>query len=345
MTNKLKIDGSSGEGGGQILRTALGLSATTGKPFSISKLRAGRKKPGLLRQHLTGVLAAKDICNATVTGAELGSTEVTFAPGDITPGDYHFAIGTAGSTSLVLQAILPAILSVPDARFTITLEGGTHNAFAPPFEFLDRSFFRVLRAMGVQAELTLVRPGFYPAGGGRFEVEIETPKSLTPIELLARDKTISRTVRCVLGHLSEAVADREFEELAKLIDLSDCELVIDHFQGGDARGPGNALLYEFETADHCTIFSAMGGRYIPSERVAKNLANEVKTFLPYDVPVDEHLADQLLIPMALAGGGAFRSTPLSQHTTTNMETIKTFLEVDFEIEIEEDRAACVRIQP
>ena len=184
----LTINGSQGEGGGQILRTALAMSLVTGKPFRIVRIRAGRKKPGLLRQHLTAVQAAAQIGQATVEGAAIGSQELTFTPGEIRPGEYRFAVGTAGSATLVLQAVLPALLTAPGLS-VLTLEGGTHNPFAPPFDFLHRSYLPLVNRMGPTVEARLERPGFYPAGGGKFVVTVEPAAvCLAPSRRLATRK-------------------------------------------------------------------------------------------------------------------------------------------------------------
>src|SRR6476620_518674 len=166
----ITIDGSVGEGGGQIIRNSLALSLVTGQPFRIVNIRAGRKKPGLLRQHLTAVQAANQIGDAAVDGAEMGSGEVVFRPEGIRAGDYRFAIGTAGSTTLVLQTILPALI-LAGAPSHLTLEGGTHNPLAPPFDFLAQTFLPHLARFGPTVTATLARPGFFPAGGGRLEIE------------------------------------------------------------------------------------------------------------------------------------------------------------------------------
>ena len=190
----ISIDGTFGEGGGQILRTALGLSLFTGQPFRIEKIRAGRRNPGLLRQHLTAVKAASKIGQAEVTGVNIGSTQLTFTPGRVAPGSYHFAVGTAGSATLVLQTVLPALLTSDDQdrQTHLTLEGGTHNPFAPPFDFLAKAFLPLLERMGARIEARLERYGFYPAGGGRFEIAITPVKKLEPIELNERGKILNR---------------------------------------------------------------------------------------------------------------------------------------------------------
>src|SRR5688572_7099138 len=162
----IRIDGSVGEGGGQILRTALSLSLATGTPFQIENIRAGRKNAGLLRQHLTAVLAAAEIGSAETAGASLGSTALTFTPKSVRGGEFRFAVGTAGSATLVFQTILPALL-LAGTPSRVEIEGGTHNMAAPPFDFLKRTFLPVLRRMGANISLELKRYGFYPAGGGR----------------------------------------------------------------------------------------------------------------------------------------------------------------------------------
>ncbi len=175
----IQIDGSIGEGGGQILRSALALSMVTGKPFRIEKIRAGREKPGLLRQHLTAVNAAAAICSAQIEGAAISSRELSFSPGEIKAGEYTFAVGSAGSTTLVLQTVLPALLCASGPS-SLTLEGGTHNPHAPPLDFLERAFVPLITRMGPSVQVAMERAGFFPVGGGRFFVNVEPRASRTP---------------------------------------------------------------------------------------------------------------------------------------------------------------------
>src|SRR5216684_863631 len=192
------IDGSQGEGGGQVLRTSLALSLVTGKPFRIENIRAKREKPGLLRQHLTAVNAATKVSDAAVEGAQLGATTLTFVPRAVRSGDYRFAIGTAGSTTLVLQTILLP-LAIAAEPSTLAIEGGTHNPHALPFEFLENAFIPLLRRMGAGVELELVRPGFYPAGGGEIRVRITPLRRLGPLHIEERGEIVSRRVRAVVA--------------------------------------------------------------------------------------------------------------------------------------------------
>ena len=179
----ITIDGSKGEGGGQVLRSSLSLSMVTGQPFRIKNIRAGRAKPGLLRQHLTCVRASEAVCNATVEGAELGSKEIVFRPGAVQPGLHTFAVGTAGSAMLVLQTVLPPLMLATETS-TVTVEGGTHNDHAPPFDFLEHAFVPLLRRMGARVDLILDGYGFYPAGGGRVVATISPAGALSPLHLM-----------------------------------------------------------------------------------------------------------------------------------------------------------------
>lgn len=320
--SELIIDGSEGEGGGQVLRSALALSLATGRPFLMEHIRARRKKPGLLRQHLTSVLAAKEVGNAEVVGAELGSSRLHFVPSTVSHGDRHFAIGTAGSTSLVLQTILPPLLRVP-GRSRISIEGGTHNPLCPTWTFLERTFFPLLERMGAKVKGRLVRAGFYPAGGGRVELEIEGG-SLRPLELLEQGKVQARRAEAWIANLPATIAQRELETLGRGLALEAYERRIVEVE---AAGPGNALSYSCFTDTLTEVFSACGERGVSSEQVARRVEKEAKRWLTAQVPVGEHLADQLLLPLALAGGGTFRTVAPSLHTTTNARVIERFLPV------------------
>lgn len=330
----ITIDGSAGEGGGQILRTALALSLVTDQPFRIQNIRAGRQKPGLLRQHLTAVEAAATICNATADGAILGSQELVFTPGKVLPGDYRFAVGTAGSATLVLQTVLPALIT-GNKLSRLTVEGGTHNSHAPPFDFLQRAFLPLVNRMGASIASRLERAGFYPAGGGRFSVEIVPAEKLKPLHLLERGEITARSATALIANLPPAVASRELKVVAKALGwASDCL----HVQKVDSNGPGNALLLELAFENITEVFTGFGERGVRAETVAENAVHEVREYLASTAPVGEHLADQLLIPIALAGAGSFRATKLSRHTTTNIDTIAKFLPSHFTVENTADSA-------
>lgn len=323
------LDGSFGEGGGQILRTALSLSLVTGEPFRMEKIRAGRERPGLLRQHLAAVLAAAQVGEAAADGAHLGSTALTFTPTAIKPGRYHFAVGTAGSATLVFQTILPALMTAAEPSH-ITLEGGTHNQAAPPFEFLARTFLPILEKMGAKVSVRLEKYGFYPAGGGRFVAEIEPCGALNPIHLDSRGHTAKPKVQAIVANLPRSIAQRECDTAAKLLDVGIERLQI--IETRNSPGPGNVVLIEIASDVMVEIVTAFGKMGVSAEKVATEAANQARDYLASEAAVGEHLADQLLLPMALAGGGSFTTRTVSSHCHTNAAIIAKFLPLTFEFE-------------
>ena len=322
----IEIDGSMGEGGGQVLRSALALSVITGKGLRLTRIRANRRKPGLARQHLTAVRAAAAISGARLSGDSIGSTALSFQPAGLFPGRHRFAVGTAGSTTLVLQTILWPLLGA-DEPSVVTIEGGTHNPLAPTFDFLERTLVPVLRRTGANLELELQRYGFYPAGGGRLEARIG-PSKLSPIELEERGPIVRRRATALVSGLPIKIGRREIGVVKDELGWSPGELEAKRV---DSDGPGNVILLEAEHATTTTVVSGIGAKGVPAERVASIAVEELKRFGAGEVPVDEHLADQLLIPLALAGGGVFRTLPPTLHTKTNAELIERFLPVKFEL--------------
>ncbi|MEX1224891.1 MAG: RNA 3'-terminal phosphate cyclase, partial [Pirellulales bacterium] len=202
------IDGSQGEGGGQIVRSALSLSMVTGRAVVIDNIRAGRKKPGLLRQHLTALRAAAEICDAEIEGDELRSSRLVFQPGPVRGGVYSFHIGSAGSTTLVLQTILPPLM-IANAPSTIFIEGGTHNPMAPPFDFLEKAFLPLLARMGPIVELEVDRYGFFPGGGGRIRAQISPSPTLSALRLVEGGKVSHCRARAIVSQLPEEIGERE----------------------------------------------------------------------------------------------------------------------------------------
>ncbi len=340
MNAPIRIDGSLGEGGGQVLRTALSLSLVTGLPFRIEKIRAGRKRPGLMRQHLTAVEAAARVGQARVDGAALGSMELTFVPGRVTPGDYSFAVGTAGSTTLVLQTVLPALLTAAQPS-RLRLEGGTHNPLAPPFEFLERCFLPLVERMGPKLEAKLLRPGFYPAGGGACEAMVHPCSTLRGFDLLERGDVRSVRARALVARLPRHIAERELKVVRER--LRHGEISVEVVEVPDAPGPGNALSIEVASEHVTEVVTAFGERGRPAEAVALAAAEEARRYLDSAAPVGEHLADQLLLPLALAGGGAFRTLPLSRHATTNIEILSRFLPIRIAAEAAGEKAVVVSV--
>ena len=316
------IDGSYGEGGGQILRTALSLALVTGKPFRIEKIRANRSKSGLMRQHLTAVNAAAEIGNATVSGNRIGSQTVTFAPQTIQTGRFHYSIGSAGSCTLVLQTILPALM-LANGPSQMTLEGGTHNPFAPPFDFLVKVFLPLIGHMGPQVDATLERPGFFPAGGGRFTVRVTPVPSLKPLQLTERGTVQKVMAQAMVSNLPVRIARRELKVVAQTLGCPEHQLravAVDN-----AQGPGNIVTIEIESDALTELFTGFGQKGVSAESVATRVANQARDYLKQEVPVGRYLADQLLVPMALAGEGTFFTLTPSRHTLTNATIIQHFM--------------------
>ncbi len=336
----ITIDGSFGEGGGQILRSSLALSIVTGSPFRIENIRANRKKPGLMRQHLTAVRAAMEISLARVVGDEIGSTELEFVPGEVVGGNYTFSIGTAGSTTLVLQTVLlPLVLA--NAPSCIVLEGGTHNPLAPPFDFLVRAYLPLLKRMGVNVEAGLERAGFFPAGGGRAIVRIEPAPVLKRIDIADRGRLKRRCAMAVVSKLSRSIGERELKIVQRHLGWGDEELGVVEVER--SVGPGNIVTIEVEYENVTEMFTGFGEVGRSAEAVAHDAVQQCQRYLKSDAPVGEYLTDQLMLPMAIAGSGSFRSTGLSLHAQTHVELIQKFLDVRIETEKHADGSETISI--
>jgi len=325
----IAIDGSLGEGGGQILRTALALATCLGRPCRISNIRARRRRPGLQPQHLAAVRAAAAISGASTRDAEKDSRELVFTPGPITPGEYTFTVGTAGSTTLILQTVLPALV-LASKPSTLILEGGTHNPLAPPFEFLTHAFLPVLNRMGPTVTARLERPGFAPRGGGRLQVVVQPVSKLTPLELTERGALRAQHAEVILAHLPQHIAAREIAVIQQALGYTESQLEFKF--ANQAYGPGNVVSIIIESEHVTECFTAFGQPGLPAEKVAQQVVNEARRYLQAGVPVGSHLADQLLLLLALAGGGSFVTLKPSSHTLTNIDVIRAFVPIDIRIE-------------
>lgn len=330
----IELDGAAGEGGGQILRSSLALSLCTGQPMKIRRIRARRPKPGLMRQHLACVNAAVAISSARAEGAELGSQELVFEPGTVRPGDYRFNVGTAGSCSLVLQTILPPLMMAQSVS-RVVLGGGTHNPMAPPFHFLERCFVPLLNRLGVGLALELHRMGFYPAGGGEFSALI-TPAAggLAPVDLVERGALRAAYAECLAPGLPRRVASRELEAVGRLLDWTPEQLITPAVRQNE--GPGNALMATLVHEHVTELVTAFGEKGVSSEAVAASLSKEVQAFQRAVGALGPHLADQWMLPLALAVVGtkkpaSFTCTEMTDHATTNIGVIEAFLPVRFEV--------------
>ena len=336
----LKIDGSFGEGGGQILRTSLALSIVTGTPVHLEKIRSRRKRGGLRAPHLAAVLAAGEVSGAKVEGAELGSEEITFTPGTVRGGGYRFDVGTAGSAVLVLQTILPALLTA-EVPSEIEITGGTHNPQAPSFDFLARSYLPLIERMGPTVRAELLRHGFFPAGGGRLRVTIDPALELRGFDLLETGRVRRRAARVLLGELPLHIAEREIAVLKKRLGWPKNAFAIEEVP---SDGPGNAVVLDEERDDSTAVFTAFGQIRVPAEKVAERAFKAYLRTRKAEVPVSELLADQLLLPLALAGGGSFKTLPFTSHATTQIEVMRRFLDVEIHAEPDGPRAVVVCIE-
>lgn len=321
----IELDGSQGEGGGQILRTSLSLSMITGRSFRIQHIRANRARPGLMRQHLVAVQAAAHVCGAQLSHAEVGSQVLEFNPGPIQAGAYHFAIGTAGSCTLVLQTVVPALLYASRPS-TVRISGGTHNAMAPPVEFLQRAYARVLASMGASIDIALLRAGFYPAGGGEVLTTVQPCARLQEIDLTERGEALDAYAEALVAGIPPSVAQRELDCVGASLNWQDGQLFVKELPR--EQGPGNALLITLEHEHVTEVFTGFGEKRKRAEDVAEGVLAELMSYTKTGAAVGEHLADQIMLPMALAGGGRFTTSHVSQHAITNAEVIGKFLPIE-----------------
>lgn len=360
-TPTLKIDGSTGEGGGQIIRTALSLSMLTGTPIEITNIRAGRAKPGLMRQHLMCVQASQQISNASVSGAYLGSMAFTFTPSTVQAGDYTFDIGSAGSTSLVLQTLLPALLFAnadSSNKSTVTVTGGTHNPLAPTTDFLQHAFVPILAKLGMQVDIELQQVGFAPIGGGMIQATIAPfirRGSTSRLELTERGKLNRIELVASVLNLEYDICKRELASAkAALIEAGmDDALITTRGNKLYGIGEGNTCYAKVthETSDmqnhkeyHSEIFTLLGQKRSSAEKIGGRLSGVVKRYLfTTQALVDEYLTDQLLLPLALSGGGTFSARIISEHSKTQAWLIEQFLPVAITFDAIEDNQVLVRI--
>lgn len=340
----IEIDGLMGEGGGQVLRSSLSLSLLTGQPVRLTRIRAGRAKPGLGYQHLMAVQAAALISGAQVEGDRLGSQELYFSPGAVVPGNYHFDIGTAGATSLVLQTVLlPLALASGSSQLHIT--GGTHVAWSPCYHYLDWHWRRLLGRLGVVFELDMDMAGFYPQGGGVVRAMLPGAARLKGLDLCDRGRLLRVRGLSAVANLAEEIAIRQHNRaLRQLPELGcDIDIVIADLPA-HSRGTVLVLLAEFEHSQAC--FFALGARGKRAEQVADEAVAELLKFLATDGAVDRWLADQLLLPLACAGQpSALRTSEVTLHLLTNADVVRQFLPVTITLSGALGEPATIRFVP
>ncbi|HUU17448.1 MAG TPA: RNA 3'-terminal phosphate cyclase [Sedimentisphaerales bacterium] len=347
------IDGSTGEGGGQILRTSLTLACVAGKSLHIENIRAARRNPGLARQHLSCVQAACQISNGQCRGAALGSGVLDFQPGPVQGGNFSFDIGSAGSASLVIQTVLPALF-LADGPSTVIVTGGTHNPMAPPFDFLRETFLPAIANAGFEGDCKLIKHGFYPAGGGKITFDVKpwekgkgriidlcglSGPAEGGFDIVQGFALAQIYARIYIAKLPSHIAQRQQKLLLQSgLNIQDVE----HIEVTDSDGPGNCVMIRLCIGGRTTVFTAFGMRGKPSQEVVGEVVKLAKDFLASGAAVDRFLADQLLIYMAMSSHfvkdnkmgarsktGCYTTNELSSHLQTNLEIIKKFLPVDF----------------
>ena len=341
----LELDGSFGEGGGQILRTSLALSLITGKPFHLRNVRAKRAKPGLQPQHLMSVRAAATVGQATVRGDSKGSTDLVFEPGAVKPGRYRFDIGTAGATGLVLHTLYLPLMLGKDGPSELTLTGGTHVSTSPCFHFLDVTWRAYLALMGLRIRLRMDRPGFYPRGGGVVQAFLQPCAEIQPFRLLERGPVRVSGFSAVAG-LPDQIARRQARRAT--VRLRQHDLEADLQEQTWEGGPGTVLALVLDTRPAPTLFFGLGERSKPAERVADDAVDQVFAYLGAgnDAAVDVHSADQIVLPLALAKGPSeYTVAEVTLHLLTNVAVIRRVLDRDILCEGEQGKPGRVRIAP
>lgn len=331
----IKIDGSYGEGGGQILRTSLSLSCVTKRPIEIYNIRKGRKKPGLQPQHLTCVKAAQAISDAEVQGAELQSQNLIFIPQKIKSEDYLFDVGeikgSAGSASLVLQALLLPLFYA-DEPSTVTIIGGTHVPWSPPFHYLKDVFGAAIAKMGFNIELDIERWGWYPIGGGRIRAVINPAKVFQGLNIVERGRLMAVKGISAVSNLPLSIAERQRDKGISLLNKKGIEANIEIINAlSHGKGTFFFLLAEFENS--VAGFSSLGAIGKKAEEVAEEACREFFDFIEIKGAVDPHLADQLILYMSVGKGeSSFTTSRITQHLLTNIWVIKQFMPVEIKIE-------------
>jgi RNA 3'-phosphate cyclase len=339
----VELDGSVGEGGGQIVRSALTLSLMTGQPFKLVNIRAGRSRPGLQPQHVTCVKAAAEVGRARFKGGEVGSTTLYFEPQQVQAGRYHWDIRTAGAVSLVLQTIyLPLLLRTTESS-EVVITGGTHVPNAPCVHFLQLTWSAYLQRVGLKVNVELLRPGFYPRGGGQIRVLLEPASAVLPLQLLDCPHLDTATVWSACAGLPRSVAQRQAQRLQERLHAEGLQTVT-QVEQWQALSPGTMAAVVFRQTPVPTLFFALGERGKPAEAVADDAAEEALAFLRSQAPVDPHSADQLLLPLAFSRQpSAFRTSAITRHLVTNAHVVCTFLPVSIDLEGEEGTSGIVRI--
>jgi RNA 3'-terminal phosphate cyclase (ATP) len=339
----IELDGSFGEGGGQILRTSLALSLVTGRPFHIRNVRARRPKPGLQPQHLMSVQSAAAIGRAQVRGASRGSTDLVFEPGRVTPGKYTFAIGTAGATGLVLHTLYLPLAFQQSSPSEVVITGGTHVNTSPCFHFLDTTWRPYLEQIGLRVSLKLQRPGFYPRGGGVIIAHIQPCRHIHGLQMAGPGTVAGVSGFSAVAGLPEDIARRQARRAAYRLGEAGLQVKLTEEEWED--GPGTVLALVLHTTPVPTLFFGLGARGKPAERVADEAVDQTLAYLATGpAGIDSHSADQLVLPLALADGlSEFPVAEVSQHLLTNIAVIRRFVDRAIDCDGSEGSPGIVRI--
>ena len=338
---RLRIDGSHGEGGGQILRTALALAAILGQSVEIFNIRGGRKKPGLRPQHLIAVKALSLITAGRVQGATLGSTRLFFEPQQVVPADYALEVGTAGSTSLVIQTVMPALL-FSGGPSHVVVSGGTHVPWSPCFHYLKEVFLPVVQRMGGRARVDLPSWGWYPKGGGRVEASIWPAGQLEGLDLTERGELERLYLLSAVSNLPMHIGERQKSEALRQLGRRGYEVSDVVLLSGSSPGMGTAVFVGARFDPGIGGFTSLGKKGKPAEKVAGEACDEFFSFAASEAVIDQHLADQLVLYMALAKGwSSLRTERITRHLLTNIWLIEQFLPVTFKVD---ERLNTVRVQ-
>lgn len=339
----IEIDGSEGEGGGQILRSALALSILTQRPFRLVNIRANRSQPGLRPQHAMCVKAAAAICNAVYKGAAVGSSVLDFEPKEPRSGTYHFSIGTAGATALVLHTVYLPLALRGTGPSEVTITGGTHNDHAPCFHFLETTWNGYMRRLGLEIDLEMPKAGFYPRGGGMIRAVIRPCSRINGLTLTTCPELTTAGGFSAVAGLPESVAKRQARRLSTRLKQEGIESHIP-LEEWEAMNPGTAAAVVFRQAPVPTLFYGLGERGKPAEAVADDAADEAIRFRDGKAPVDPHSADQLLLPLAFSPDASeYRTTEVTRHTTTNIATVRRFVDRDISVDSTGDSAGTIRV--
>ncbi|MDH3473280.1 MAG: RNA 3'-terminal phosphate cyclase [Rhodospirillales bacterium] len=355
MSGLLTIDGSQGEGGGQILRTSLSLAAIAGRPLRIENIRARRPKPGLAAQHLTAVRAVAALCRARLAGDEIGSGKLDFLPeAQVEAGDYAFDVaavrrgGSAGATGLVLQAVLPP-LALAAGRSRVSIRGGTHVAWSPPFDYLREVWLPALGAMGIAARLELRRSGWYPIGEGQIEAAVEgrtlAERPLRPVILVERGRLLEVTGRAAAANLPVHIPRRMVERATALLAEQGIQagIEVEVLQAACA-GAGIFLTARYENL-RCG-FNALGTRGRPAEAVAEDAVTALLAHERSGAALDQYLADQVVLPLSLAAGPSrFTVERITGHLETNARVVELFRAAEVGLEAAEGGSGLVTVTP